>query len=178
MNLKFTFLSATLLLTSSLASFADEPKEKRPASPEFERLKSLVGTWQGKADFGQGPVDFVKEVRLIAAGTVIEERDFPGTPNEMVTMFYDNKDGKLALTHYCVLGNRPAMALKSSDQNSLTFDLDSCCGIDAKESHMHALTLRFDDADTVTTSCTAIIDGKTAPDHQITLKRVKTVAQK
>ena len=38
---------------------------------------------------------------------------------------------------------------------------------------MHALAIRFDDADTITTSCQAIIDGKDAPEHPTTFKRVK-----
>jgi hypothetical protein len=92
----------------------------------------------------------------------------------MVTMYYD-KEGKLALTHYCMLGNRPAMTLKSSDEKTLRFDFDqaACCILPGKESHMHALTLRFDDADTITSSCKAIIDGKEAPEHPTTLRRVK-----
>ena len=43
----------------------------------------------------------------------------------------------------------------------------------AKESHMHALAIDFDDANTITTRCKAIIDGKETPDHPTTLKRVK-----
>jgi hypothetical protein len=39
---------------------------------------------------------------------------------------------------------------------------------------MQALMIRFDDADTITTSCTAIIDGKQMPEHPTTLKRVKS----
>jgi hypothetical protein len=154
---------------------AGEPGTAKPGSPEFERMKTLVGTWKGKTDMGQGPVDLTVQYRVLAAGSVVEERCFPGTPNEMVTMYYD-KDGKLALTHYCMLGNRPAMALKASDGNTLTFDFDgACCTIDAKkESHMHAMTLRFDDADTITTSCKAIIDGKEAPECSNTLKRAKS----
>jgi len=115
----------------------------------------------------------IVEYRLLAGGTVLEERSFPGTPNEMVTMFYD-KDGKLSLTHYCVMGNRPGMILGSSDAKTLKFDFDRSCGINtAKESHMHAMTLRFDDADTITASCKAIIDGKEMAEHPTTLKRVK-----
>ena len=92
----------------------------------------------------------------------------------MITMFYV-KDGKLALTHYCVMGNRPGMLLKSSDARTLKFDFDRTCGINvAKESHMHALTITFDDADTITASCKAIIDGKEAPEHPTTLKRVRS----
>lgn len=177
MKTKITAFTALLLLAICTSAPAAEPPAAKPGSPEFERMKTLVGTWQGKADMGQGPVDMTVRYRLIAGGSVIEERTFEGTPNEMITMYYD-QNGKLALTHYCVMGNRPAMALKASDATSLTFDFDAaCCTIDPKkESHMHALKLRFDDANTLTSSCTAIIDGKEAPPHPVTLKRVATSA--
>lgn len=175
MKTKITTICAMLLLASTGLLNAVETASTKVGSPEFERLKTLVGTWKGTTDMGEGPVEMTTRFRLIAGGSVLEERVFEGTPNEMVTMYYD-KDGKLALTHYCMLGNRPAMALKASDANSITFDFDgTCCTIDPKkESHMHALTLRFDDADTVTSACKALIDGKEMPDHPVTLKRVKT----
>jgi hypothetical protein len=143
-------------------------------SAEFERMKSLVGTWQGKTDMGQGPIDMTVQYKLVAGGSVLEEKVFSGTPNEMTTMYYD-KDGKLAMTHYCMFGNRPSMLLKSSDATTIQFDFDKACGINPKkESHMHALSIRFDDADTITTSCKAIMDGKEMPEHPTTLKRVKS----
>jgi len=175
MKTRMTSACAAIFLLGSLAlSTAGEPPKAKAGSPEFERMKSLVGTWQGKTDMGNGPIDVTVRYRLLAAGSVLEERVFEGTPNEMVTMYYD-KDGKLALTHYCMLGNRPAMALKSSDANSIQFDFDgSCCSIDPqKEAHMHALYLRFDDADTITTSCKALMEGKAMPEHSTTFKRVK-----
>ena len=153
---------------------ADEPVKPKPGSPEFERMKALVGTWQGKTDMGQGPIDMTVHYRLLAGGSVLEERVFPGTPNEMITMYYD-QGGKLAMTHYCVFGNRPGMLLKSSDAKAIKFDFDKTCGINPKkESHMHALTITFDDADTITTSCKAFMDGKEMPEHPTTLKRVKS----
>lgn len=173
MKSSFTSLCLSVLLATAGWLNAN-PGQPAKASAEFERMKALVGTWRGKTDMGQGPVDIELQYRLIAAGSVLEERVFAGTPNEMVTMYYD-KDGKLSMTHYCMLGNRPAMALKAADAKSLTFDFDgSCCTIDpTKESHMHGMTLRFDDADTITTSCKAIMDGKEMPEHATTLKRVK-----
>jgi hypothetical protein len=171
MNTKITSFCATLLLATS--AWLNAGENARQNSPEFERMKTLVGIWTGKTDIGQGPIDMTAQYRLLAAGTVLEERVFPGTPNEMVTMYYD-KDGKLALTHYCMMGNRPAMLLQESDANTLKFAFDQSCGIHpTKESHMHAMTLRFDDADTVTCSCKAMIDGKEMPGHPTTLKRVK-----
>jgi len=121
---------------------------------------------------GQGPVDLTLEYRLLAGGSVLEERCFAGTPNEMVTMYYD-QDGKLAMKHYCVFGNRPGMLLKSSDSKTIAFDFDPTCGIDpAKESHMHALTITFNDANNITTSCLAMMDGKPMPENPTDLKRV------
>ena len=166
-------------IRSRTASSASQPSaagggEARPASSEFERMKTLVGTWKGMVDMGQGPVEMVSQYRLVAGGSVLEEKCFVGTPNEMTTMYYD-KDGRLALTHYCVMGNRPGMILKSADANTLKFAFDKTCGIDPKkESHMHALTLRFDDSDSITASCKAMMDGKEIPEKPTTLKRVKS----
>ena len=171
---KIASYCATLLLATAVWANADEPLKPKKGSPEFERLKTLVGTWQGKTDIGQGPIDIAVQYRLLAGGSVLEERVFAGAPNEMVTMYYD-QGGKLALTHYCIMGNRPGMLLKSSDDKELKFDFDKTCGINpATESHMHALMIRFDDADTITTSCRAIIEGKEMPEHPTTLKRVKS----
>lgn len=175
MKMKFIALCSTALLATALSVIADDelPKAK-PGSAEFEKLKTLVGSWQGKTDMGHGPMDITIQYRLLAGGSVLEERVFAGTPHEMVTMYYD-KDGKLAMTHYCVFGNRPGMLLKSSTDKTLKFDFDETCGVDAaKESHMHALTITFDGPDTITSSCKAMIDGKEVAEHPTTLKRVKS----
>lgn len=176
--MKTNIICTTLLLAAALtlnaAEAAKQSEKPKQGSAEFERMKTLVGSWTGKTDMGEGPVDITLQYRLLAGGSVLEERCFAGTPNEMVTMYYDNKDGKLAMTHYCVLGNRPAMTLKSSDKKTIKFDFDATCGINpSKESHMHALSITFNDADTITTSCQAIMDGKELPEHPTTLKRAK-----
>jgi len=164
-----------LLLAGAVSLNAAEPVHAKKGSPEFERMKSLVGTWTGKTEMpGQGVVDLTVQYKLLAGGSVLEERCFQGTLGAMLMMYYDQGD-KLAMTHYCALGNRPAMTLASSDSSSLKFDFDAACGIDPKkESHMHALTIHFDDADTITTTCKAIMDGKECDPHATTLKRVKS----
>jgi hypothetical protein len=174
MKTKISLVCATMLLAAAISVSAGEPPKPQPASAEFERMKSLVGTWKGTVDIGEGPVELVSQYRLLAGGSVLEEKCFVGTPNEMTTMYYD-KDGKLALTHYCMLGNRPGMVLKSSDAKTIKFAFDKSCGINPKkESHMHSLTLTFDDAETITASCKAFMDGKEMPEKPTTLKRVKT----
>ena len=173
MKTKLIAALTTLTMAGTLWLAAAEAPQAKTASPAFERMKALVGKWAGKVDMGQGPIDMTSEYRLIAGGSVLEERVFAGTPNEMITMYYD-KNGKLAMTHYCTLGNRPQMFLKFSDDKSLTFDFDKSCGINPKkESHMHALKITFNDADTITTSCRAFMDGKEMPEHPTQLKRVK-----
>jgi len=173
MKNKIITLGATLLLSALALTRAAEPPKPAPASAEFERMKSLVGTWKGTTDMGQGPVEMVSQYRLLAGGSVLEEKVFAGTPNEMTTMYYD-KNGKLALTHYCLFGNRPGMILESADAKTMRFAFDESCGINVKkESHMHAMTLIFEDANTLTASCKAFMDGKEMPEHPTTLKRVR-----
>ena len=96
MKTKLTPICATLMLSSTLLLQAAEQPKPTKASPEFEKMKTMVGTWTGKTDMGQGPVDLQVQYRLVAAGSVLEEKVFAGTPNEMTTMYYD-QGGKLAL---------------------------------------------------------------------------------
>jgi hypothetical protein len=165
---------ALLTIASSAWISAAEPAPQLKPSAEFERMKALAGTWKGTTDIGQGPTEIVVQYRLLASGTTLEERIFPGTANEMLTMYYD-KGGKLALTHYCMLGNRPGMLLKSSDDKSLSFEFDKTCGVDPlTETHMNALTIRFDNPETITTSCKALVNGKPMDEHPTTLKKLKS----
>src|SRR5439155_885504 len=53
MKSKLTSVCATLLLAGSICLIADEPAKQKPGSPEFERMKSLIGTWKGRTDMGQ-----------------------------------------------------------------------------------------------------------------------------
>src|SRR5712672_4697508 len=143
------YLLGALLLAAPALPAADQPAKPYQGTPEFERMKALVGTWKGNADMGQGPMDFTVEYRLVSGGSAIEERIFAGTPKEMVTMYHDRK-GRLQLTHYCMLGNQPGMLLKSADAKTIKFDFDPKCGLDEKSGmHMHALTISFDAADTI-----------------------------
>jgi hypothetical protein len=78
MRTKITAVCATLLLATAVWSNADQPEKQRQASPEFERMKTLVGSWKGKTDMGQGLIDLTVQYRLLAGGSVLEERVFAG----------------------------------------------------------------------------------------------------
>ena len=164
-----------VLAAASLVRAADGPDHKSyKGSAEFEKMKSLVGTWKGKMDMSNGPTDMTVVYTLTSGGSAIEERISPGTPHEMVTMYHD-KNGKLSLTHYCVLANRPGMLLKSADGKSLKFDFDPTCGVDEKsEMHMHALTLTFEGPDTIQQDWQLYEGGALKDSHPIKLTRVKS----
>jgi hypothetical protein len=164
-------LGTCLLLVSSHMGAA--PKADYQGSKEFEKLKSLAGQWTGTMKSDKGDTPFNAEYRVVSGGSVVEERLFAGTPKEMVTMYHD-KSGKVALTHYCMLCNQPSMLLKEGGDSSLTFDFDPSSSLDAaKEAHMHALTLKFVDPDTLEHNWTLYEDGKSSGVHTFTLKRVK-----
>jgi hypothetical protein len=91
-----------------------------------------------------------------------------------VTVFFD-KDSRLALTHICVCGKRPAMVMKSADSKTIQFDFDQTRGIDVKrESHKHCPRLTFDDVGAITAGCKALMDGKEIPEKPKALRRVKS----
>ena len=134
-------IGALVIFISSVALADNHEHKPAKVSPEFESMKALVGTWEGKAKV-HGKDETVKVVyELTSGGTTIVEKLGPGTPMEMVTVYSSN--GKTtSATHYCMAGNQPQLALKNAKGNSFTFEMVGTNGIaDANEMHMHAVTL-------------------------------------
>ena len=173
--MKRAILIASLFLIAIPNVFADAGHEMPviKSSPEFEKLKSLVGTWKGTTTEMDGKVgDATVEYQLTSGGSALVETLFKGTPHEMVSVYHDT-NGKLSMTHYCMLGNHPELALKAVKNNAYEFDLKENSGIDsAKEQHMHALRLEMPDANTLVQKWQCWKDGKPGPsDTVIALKR-------
>jgi hypothetical protein len=98
-----------IVLTVILLGFTGVQAGEKMGAPvnhskDFDRMKELVGVWEGKADMGKGMETLRITYELTSAGNAIVERFDAGKPHEMVTIYYDY-DGKLVMTHYCSLGN-------------------------------------------------------------------------
>ena len=165
----------TLMLSSLIAISGERHEGEYKGSKDFERLKQIVGVWEGTAPMGEGKEDrkVTVEYRLTSGDSAIVETLLPGTPHEMVSVYYDT-DGTLAMTHYCMLGNHPQMALKKADDKNMTFELISNSDIKADtEPHMHALTISFVDDNNIVESWTLYEDGKEKETATFKLTRIK-----
>ena len=135
---RLTALSLVLLAPSLLAApAAAQPVDGKAA---FERLKTLAGTWEGRAGHGDAGQAATVTYRLASGGSVVEETLFPGTPHEMISM-YHIVDGQLVMTHYCAMANQPRMRLdrKTSTADRLVFAFDGGTNFDpAKDGHVHS----------------------------------------
>ena len=142
-------------------------------SAEFQRLKGLAGVWQGSEVKGDKEEKIDVEYQVVSNGSAVMEKLFPGTPHEMVTVYYDKK-GKPAMTHYCAVGNRPQMDMVSSDETQMKFDLAGSSDIDAaQEAHMHTLTISFIDPDHIEQRWQMYQDGKAGEAVQFKFARVR-----
>jgi len=164
-----------LIAGLSVRSWSHEPPVAKVMSPEFQEVKQLVGRWEGTST-PMGPESksgaVATEFRLTAAGSAIEENLFKGTPSEMVDM-YTEVSGKLAMTHYCAMGNQPHMVMKNAGPHKIDLEMVPTEGIDPNSSHMHQLTLEFPDADHLTERWTNYTNGKPSESVVFNMTRVK-----
>jgi hypothetical protein len=156
---------------------ADEMKHPpQSSSKELERVKQLVGTWKGPSDMDGKKGETKVIYHLTSGGSAVVETLDPGTPHEMITVFHD-EGGKLAMTHYCAMGNQPHMKLVAADDKSLSLELAKGGSIDpAKDAHMHALTMTFDGNDRLTEKWTSLAQGKESSHAVFTLARASDTA--
>ena len=169
----FIFALAISFLVTCGILFAHEHDAPTQAAvtPEFLRIKNLAGAWKGTADHEGKKENVTVEYQVTSGGSAVIEKLMPGTPQEMVSLYYEEK-GKLRMTHYCMLGNRPTLELKKSGPKGLSFELAKNSGIDIKkEVHMHALKLSFDQ-DKLTQEWTSFKGGKPQDKAVFNLTRV------
>jgi len=144
-------------------------EHKGPAN--LQRMKLLVGTWEGKHKRGDAEATATLTYAVTAGGSALVETLFPGTDEEMVSVYYD-RDGKLNMTHYCRLGNQPVFEKTDSSGGILFFSLKDSQGISApNEAHMHDLKLEFVSPDSIVQTWTLFDEGISQGETVFTLAR-------
>ena len=165
-------VACLLLVGSSMAYAAHGVGAPYSGSKEYDRMKQLVGVWEGTSNMSKEGQMVRVEYRLTAGGSAIVETLFPGTPEEMISVYYDRK-GKLSMTHYCMVQNRPSMKLLKAEADKLDFTYAGGSGINSKkDAHMHALTISFVDKDHIVQNWTLFEDGKEKEVTKLNLSRV------
>jgi hypothetical protein len=171
-----TLALVTAAAAVSVATSDDKHTQHAPPkNADLEKFKTLAGIWQmtGIPEEMGGPNATVT-YKVTAGGAAVLETVFAGSEHEMVTLYYVQGDG-LALTHYCMLGNRPHMrAVPTSEANQIRFRCPE--GEDRAleaEEHMHQATFTFLDADHVKSEWVLYKDGKPEMTHASTFVRKK-----
>ena len=153
--MKLVIAVAPLFLLAACATSATNsltnPRVVREASDAqksvlIERVKSLAGTWEGKAPEGTHSITFA----VCSGGSAVREVMFPGTPHEMTNMYTMDGD-TLLMTHFCAMGNQPHMrASVGRGPNELRFDFDGVTNLRAAdEMYMGSMTMTIVDQDHV-----------------------------
>ena len=145
---KTVLATCVLVVALSPVLHAGAPKKQEDtSSAELKRIKSLAGgRWTSTTSmFGKKNQKVYTEFQVTSAGSAVLERIFPGTPQEMLSVYYDN-NGKLMMTHYCMLRNRPTLKLVKSDGDTLVLDIVKVEDLKSKKDpHMGGLTFYFKD---------------------------------
>jgi len=137
-------VSRPALLLCLLAMPAAAADSARP----WDRLKSLVGTWQRSDASTPAGKAFRIRYRLISADTALVE-EFGDPARQPTQTVFHLDGGRVLATHYCAQGNQPRLRLRAaSSPDVLVFDfLDATNLRSAADSHLVRLTLRWRDAD-------------------------------
>jgi hypothetical protein len=170
----FALMAGVYLLLIGLAiAFAGEHSlGPYSGSKEFERMKELAGVWEGTSNMPKEGEKVKVEYRLSSGGSSIVETLLPGTPHEMVSVYFDNK-GQLTMTHYCALRNQPRMKLQKADAQNLNFMFAGGTNIDSKkDAYMRSLTISFVDKNHIIEKWTLFKEGKEQETSVFELSRV------
>lgn len=132
-------MAATFVFAGVAAASA-----KTSSETAWQKLVSLVGSWEGTADGQPAKVSY----RLVSGGTAVEETLSTPDGSDMVTLY--TRDGaRLLMTHYCSENNQPRMRASSlsADGREISFAFLDVANLPSPDApHMVGLVLVFPDA--------------------------------
>jgi hypothetical protein len=161
---------AVIVLGTAAASHV-VAAEKNPSDLAFERLKSLVGTWETIDKETKRPG--VATYTLTGGGKVLIE-----TMGGMATAYHFDK-GTLVLTHYCGAGNQPRMRAKTVDGDGrrIAFEMyDITNHPNADSYYSSALDVRFAENGTVELTYRGMTAGRESTQTFQLVKRLSSSA--
>jgi len=135
----------------------------------FEKIKSLQGSWAGKA----GGRDVQVSYRVTSGGSAVMS-EIRGE-EDMISMFHLDGE-RLLMTHYCGAGNQPRMVgTVSPDGKTITFNfLDGTNLLSSQPGHMERMVLTMLDANHHTEEWSFLAqDGKMHQHEVFDLQRSK-----
>jgi hypothetical protein len=142
-------LLAILALLSSLVPAQEKGMQGSmvAGTPQWEKIKSLIGEWDGYVMEGGQKRSTHISVRITGDGSAVMHWMDAGTPHEMITMFHMDKMELLA-THYCAAHNQPRLrAVSSSQPTQVAFEFKDGTNIRPGDGYMRQLAITFVDAD-------------------------------
>ncbi len=133
-----TFVTLIIVLSITCSAYANDKVSGRKV---FEKLKTLVGTWQKE---GAENLDFNITFEQTANKTVLIETWNRKGKKHSLTLYHLNGDALIA-THYCPQGNQPRLQLsKESKLNDFTFDFWDATNLkNLNDSHQHFLNFEL-----------------------------------
>lgn len=137
----------------------------------FERIKLLVGDWQGTLPDGK-PIDI--SYRMINGGMILEQYHSKNPMWWNMSSAYHLDNNKIMMTHYCSWGNHPRMSaiVPSGDVTKLQFNFIDMTQTQPSNGYMHNSAFNFQDRDHFTHHWTWRDKGKDTP-LMLALKRKK-----
>jgi len=134
------------LLCASALVRADASTVQKKPNFGFDRMKALVGSWQGTKKDGKA----VKVTyTLVADGSAVMETLEPGDESAMITMYHPD-GSRVMMTHYCSAHNQPRMRAEAAtaEPKTLTFNFVDATNLSSpSEGHMERLVVSFADPD-------------------------------
>jgi hypothetical protein len=153
---------ALMLALAAICAMAESDAQK-----SFAKIKSLEGTWEGKAPDGHSAK---MKYHVVSGRTAVMSEIGDAS---MVTMFALDGD-RLLMTHYCGAGNQPRMeGTLSPDGKSLDFNFIDATNLTTQQTgHMHHAHFTFADADHHSEQWTYRENGKDET-HEFVLQRLQ-----
>jgi hypothetical protein len=149
---------AMLVVIPVLLLAAVNGRSQSKVAGGFDRLKTLVGEWQATGEDGK-PV--TSSFRLVSNDTALEETFQSDKDHEMVTLCTAD-EGRVAMTHYCSMGNQPRLEtpVVSATSDEFVFAFTGVTNLASPdEQHMHRMVVQIDDADHFTETWTLRAKG-------------------